>query len=97
MGTIRAIYQLNLGDDVKEQITGVELDFNNLATFSAAYKLLNPEEIESALTSQTAWDLDIGVNLNEDYGLNLGYEIIDDENEETDPETNISASFEINF
>ncbi len=97
LGSIRAIYQLNLGDDVKEQITGVELDFNNLATFSAAYKLLNLEEIETALSSQTAWDLGLGVNLNENYGLNLGYEIIDDENEETDPETNISASFEINF
>jgi len=97
MGSIRAIYQLNLGEDVRQQITGVELDFNNLATFSASYKLLNPEEIESALSSQTAWDLGLGVNLNENYGLNLGYEIIEDEDEATDPETNISASFEINF
>ncbi len=97
MGSIRAIYQLNLGEDVRQQITGVELDFNNLATFSASYKLLDPEEIESALSSQTAWDLGLGVNLNENYGLNLGYEIIEDEDEETEPETNISASFEINF
>jgi hypothetical protein len=97
MGTIRAMYQLNLSDDVTEQITGVELDFNNLATFSAAYKLLDPEQIESTLSSQTAWDLGIGVNLNEDYGLNLGYEIINDEDDETEAETNISASFEINF
>jgi len=97
LGSIRAIYQLNMGEDVRQQITGVELDFNNLATFSASYKLLDPEEIESALSSQTAWDLGLGVNLNENYGLNLGYEIINDENEETEPEQNISASFEINF
>lgn len=97
MGTIKAMYQLNLSDDVTEQITGVELDFNNLATFSAAYKLLDPEQIESALSSQRAWDLGIGVNLNEDYGLNLGYEMINDEDDETEAETNISASFEINF
>ena len=97
MGSIRAIYQLNLSEDIRQQITGVQLAFNNLATFSASYKLLDPEEIESALSSQTAWDLGLGVNLNENYGLNLGYEIIEDENEETEPETNISASFEINF
>ena len=97
MGSIRAIYQLNLSEDIRQQITGVQLDFNNLATFSASYKLLDPEEIESALSSQTAWDLGLGVNLNENYGLNLGYEIIENENEETEPETNISASFEINF
>ncbi|RAK09782.1 hypothetical protein C8C77_102146 [Halanaerobium saccharolyticum] len=96
-GTIRASYQVDLNDELTQRITGVELDFNNLATFSASYKLLDPADLESTLRSQTAWDLGLGVNINENYGLNLGYEIIQSENEEEDSERNISASFEINF
>lgn len=97
MGTIRASYQVDLNDELTQRITGVELDFNNLATFSASYKLLDPSDLESTLRSQTAWDLGLGVNINENYGLNLGYEIIQSEDEEEDSERNISASFEINF
>ncbi len=97
MGTIRASYQVDLSDELTQRITGVELDFNNLATFSASYKLLDPESLESALRAQTAWDLGLGVNLNENYGLNLGYELIEDDENETDSERNIRASFEINF
>jgi hypothetical protein len=97
MGTIRASYQIDLNDELIQRITGVELDFNNLATFSASYKLLDPENIESTLKSQTAWDLGLGVTLNENYGLNLGYELIETEDESEESERNISASFEINF
>lgn len=97
MGTIRASYQLDLGDELTQRITGVELDFNNLATFSASYKLLDPESIESTLRSQTAWDLGLGVTLNDNYGLNLGYELIESEDQEAESERNVSASFEINF
>ena len=95
LGTIRASYQMNLSDQVTQRITGVELEFNNLATFSASYKLLDPEELESALNSQTAWDLGLGLNINESYGLSLGYEII--ESDEEEDERNISASFEFKF
>ncbi|MCC3144931.1 hypothetical protein LJ207_06315 [Halanaerobium sp. Z-7514] len=95
LGTIRASYQMNLSDQLTQRITGVELEFNNLATFSASYKLLDPEELESALNSQTAWDLGLGFNINESYGLSLGYEIIESEDEED--ERNISASFEFKF
>jgi len=97
MGTIRASYQIDLNDELIQRITGVELDFNNLATFSASYKLLDPENIESTLKSQTAWDLGLGVTLNENYGLNLGYELIETEDQSEESERNISASFEINF
>ena len=100
MGTIRASYQLDLGEELTQRITGVELDFNNLATFSASYKLLDPENLESTLRSQTAWDLGVGVNFNENYGLNLGYEVIGNQDQQSDDEEderNIRASFEINF
>ncbi len=97
MGTIRASYQVDLNDELIQRITGVELDFNNLATFSASYKLLDPENLESTLKSQTAWDLGLGVTLNENYGLNLGYELIETEDQSEESERNISASFEINF
>jgi len=97
MGTIRASYQIDLNDELIQRITGVELDFNNLATFSASYKLLDPEDLESTLKSQTAWDLGLGVTLNENYGLNLGYELIETEDQSEENERNISASFEINF
>ena len=97
MGTIRASYQIDLNDELTQRITGVELDFNNLATFSASYKLLNPEDLESTLRSQTAWDLGLGVTFDENYGLNLGYELIEDDENEEDSERNIRASFEINF
>lgn len=95
MGTIRASYQMNLNDQITQRITGVELEFNNLATFSASYKLLDPEELESAFNSQTAWDLGLGFNINDTYGLSLGYEIIESDDEED--ERNISASFEFKF
>jgi hypothetical protein len=97
MGTIRASYQIDLNDELTQRITGVELDFNNLATFSASYKLLNPEDLESTLKSQTAWDLGLGVTFDENYGLNLGYELIENDENKDDSERNISASFEINF
>ena len=97
MGTIRASYQLDLGDELTQRITGVELDFNNLATFSASYKLLDLNQLTDDLNQQkTAWDLGIGVNISEDYGLALGYELIEGEDEE-EAEKKIRASFEIDF
>ncbi|TDO95117.1 hypothetical protein DFR79_101116 [Halanaerobium saccharolyticum] len=97
LGTIRASYQVDLNDELTQRITGVELAFDNLATFSASYKLLDPSDLESKLKAQTAWDLGLGVNINENYGLNLGYELIQNKGEEEVSERNISASFEINF
>lgn len=95
--SISARYQVDQGDDATQQVTGVDLTFNNLATFSAAYKLLDFEEIENDLFQQkTAWDLGLGVQLNEDYGLALGYEIIETEDQK-ESEKKFKASFEINF
>lgn len=96
--SIRARYQVDLGDDVTQRIAGVDFAFNNLATFSASYKLLDPKAIESVLAEEkTAWDLGLGVNLNDQYGVSLGYELIQSKDQSEEPEKKIKASFEINF
>lgn len=95
---IRARYQVDTTDnDITQKITGVDFAFNNLATFSASYKLLDLNQVEDNLAQQkTAWDLGIGVNITDDYGLALGYELIEGKDEE-EVEEKIRASFEINF
>jgi hypothetical protein len=95
--SIRARYQVDTADDITQRITGLDFDFNNLATFSASYKLLDLNQLANDLNQQkTAWDLGLGVNISEDYGLNLGYERIEAEGEE-EAEQKVRASFEINF
>jgi len=97
--TIKARYQVDTSQDqdVTQRITGLDFAFNNLATFSASYKLLDLKQLENTLTQQkTAWDLGIGVNLNENYGVALGYELIESADQE-ESEKKIKASFEINF
>jgi hypothetical protein len=95
--SIRASYQVDTADDITQRITGVDFAFNNLATFSASYKLLDLNQLTDDLNQQkTAWDLGIGVNISEDYGLALGYELIEGEDEE-EAEKKIRASFEIDF
>lgn len=97
---IRARYQVDTAEAGTQKITGIDFAFNNLATFSASYKLLDLNDLEDTLSEsdqKTAWDLGLGVNLNESYGLNLGYEIIESEDQKEEPEKKIKASFEINF
>lgn len=95
--SIRASYQVDTADDITQRITGLDFAFNNLATFSASYKLLDLNQLTTDLNQQkTVWDLGLGVNISEDYGLALGYELIEGEDEE-EAERKISASFEINF
>jgi len=95
--SIRARYQIDTADDITQRVTGLDFDFNNLATFSASYKLLDLNQLANDLSQQkTAWDLGLGVNISEDYGLNLGYERIEAEGEE-EAEQKVRASFEINF
>lgn len=98
LGEIRANFQLDTADNVKQQITGIELDFKDLATFSASYKLLDPAQIESALNTQkSSWNIGLGVNLNEESKVSLGYEVTESEDESEEKESNIKAAFEIKF
>ncbi len=98
LGEIRANFQLDTADNVKQQITGIELDFKDLATFSASYKLLDPDQIESALNTQkSSWNIGLGVNLNEESKVSLGYEVTESEDESEEKESNIKAAFEIKF
>lgn len=98
LGEIRANFQLDLGTNVKQRITGLELDFKDLATFSASYKLLDPEQIESTLNAQqSSWNIGLGVNLNEESKVSIGYEVTESEDESEEKESNIKAAFEIKF
>ncbi|RCW48230.1 MULTISPECIES: hypothetical protein [unclassified Halanaerobium] len=98
LGAIRANFQLDTANNVKQQITGIELDFKDLATFSASYKLLDPAQIESALNTQkSSWNIGLGVNLNEAAKVSLGYEVTESEDESEENESNIKAAFEIKF
>ncbi|MGM0603661.1 MAG: hypothetical protein ACQESS_10145 [Bacillota bacterium] len=98
LGQIRANFQLDTAENVKQQITGIELDFRDLATFSASYKLLDPAQIESALNTQkSSWNIGLGVNLNEESKVSLGYEVTESEDESEEKESNIKAAFEIKF
>lgn len=95
--SIRARYQVDTAEDITQRITGIDFAFNNLATFSASYKLLDLNQLTNDLNQQkTAWDLGLGVNISEDYGLALGYELIEGEDEE-EAEQKFRASFEVNF
>jgi hypothetical protein len=95
--SIRARYQVDTAAESTQKITGVDFAFNNLATFSASYKLLDLNQLTDDLAQQkTAWDLGLGVNISEDYGVSLGYELIEGRDDE-ESEQKVRASFEINF
>jgi len=98
LGVIRAIYQLDDSQDVKQQSTGLEFDIKDLATFSASYKLLDPEEIKSTLLSEKAvWNFGVGLSLNESSKVNLDYEVEEAAGSNDKKESNIKASFAIEF
>jgi len=100
LGNLRASYQFDSFSENRQSISGLELDFLDLATLSASYKLLDLEEIEDAL--QTEWDLGLDLNVSEFSSFSFGYQLIDslpdmDSEVFEGQESSISASFEIRF
>jgi len=100
LGNLRASYQFDSLSENRQSISGLELDFLELATLSASYKLLDLDELESRL--QTEWDLGLDLNVSDFSSLSLGYQLIDSySDQETEDsenqESSISASFEIRF
>lgn len=75
-GTLSANYLLDRSEEMEEKITGIELDFTDMARISASYKLYNPEVIIDELQKDSAWDLGLDVNLSDLTSLSLGYELI---------------------
>jgi len=78
--------------------TGLSYQYENLATFSASYKLLDPEKIEDQLKQEKSWDFGVNFNLNEDSSFSLGVQVKEFLNttteESTEDSENSSASNE---
>ena len=102
-GKLRARYEIVDGEDTQETITGLELDLKNLASFSASYTLLNPQQIRDKLNKESVWDFGVDFNLSEETSFSIDYQLKDkSDNLENDnfldeKESNINASFKINF
>jgi hypothetical protein len=103
-GKLKAQYQVNTSKDKKQTITGLELDLKDLATITASYKLLDPQYIKAKLNKESVWDFGLDISLSEVSTFSLGYQLIDNKiaNEQLNEdlsakESNINASFKINF
>ena len=102
-GKLRARYEILDGEERKETITGLKLDLRDLASFSASYTLLNPQQIRDKLNKESVWDFGVDFNLSEETSFSIDYQLkdksdsIDGNNFLDEKESNINASFKINF
>ena len=102
-GKLRARYEIIDGEERQETITGLELDLKNLASFSASYTLLNPQQIRDKLNKESVWDFGVDFNLSNETSFSIDYQLkdksdsIDGDNFLDEKESNINASFKINF
>ncbi|MFW5789801.1 MAG: hypothetical protein ACOCWE_00980 [Bacillota bacterium] len=104
-GNIRASYQIDNYEEMKQTITGLELDLLDLATLSTSYKLFDINNLQDTLENQGGWELDIGLDLNvtDSSSLSIGYQMLDNMStagqipDLEQVESNVQASFEIRF
>ncbi len=82
-------------NDLKMQgeSTGLSYQYEDLANFSASYRLLNSDDLTNRLQQEKAWDFGVGFNLNEDSSFSIGLQVINaeviqdnEDNEVTDEE-----------
>ncbi|MGM0420888.1 MAG: hypothetical protein ACQEQG_07800 [Bacillota bacterium] len=106
IGNIRASYQIDNFADMRQTITGLEVDLLELATLSTSYKLFDLEQLEDALEDQGGWEFDVGLDLNvtDTSSLSVGYQLMDSLNSGNggiadfeQAESNVQASFKIRF
>ena len=105
VGNIRASYQIDNYEEMRQTITGLELGLLDLATLSTSYKLFDINSLQDTLESQGGWELDIGLDLNvtDTSRLSIGYQMLDSLNSSggmpdfDQVESNVQASFEIRF
>jgi len=104
-GNIRASYQIDNYEEMRQTITGLELDLLDLATLSTSYKLFDINNLQDTIESQGGWEFDIGLDLNvtDTSRLSIGYQMLDNMNtagqipDLEEVESNVQASFEIRF
>ncbi|MFW6028959.1 MAG: hypothetical protein ACOCRO_01755 [Halanaerobiales bacterium] len=99
-GNLKARYEIIDGKESKETITGVELGLRDLATFSASYKLLGPNFIQS--NGESIWDFGVDINFSESTQFSVDYQFSDKMAEDNslmfkEKDSNINANFKINF
>ena len=59
--------------------TGLSYQYEDLANFSASYRLLNSDDLTNRLQQEKAWDFGVGFNLNEDSSFSIGLQVINAE------------------
>ncbi|MBS3811134.1 MAG: hypothetical protein KGY44_04645 [Halanaerobiales bacterium] len=106
--TISAEYSIGSQTGYEARTTGITYQYGDLASFSASYKLLDPEQLANQLKQQE-WDFGADINLSEQSTFSVGLQIINNEAIDTkegsstlnpnniEQETNVEASFKIKF
>lgn len=68
--------------------TGLSYQYEDLANFSASYRLLNSDDITDRLKQEKTWDFGVDFNLNKDSTFSIGLQVINaeviQENEDSD-------------
>ncbi|MFW6279218.1 MAG: hypothetical protein ACOC2G_03415 [Bacillota bacterium] len=104
-GQIKANYLLDKGNGALETETGMELGYQDLASLSASYKIFDPD-IFSQFDKSSSWDLGLDLNINPVSQFSIGYQqtredngqVDDDtENNSSEAQSNLEASFKISF
>ncbi|MCF8002401.1 MAG: hypothetical protein K9K76_11170 [Halanaerobiales bacterium] len=76
--------------------TGLSYQYEDLANFSASYKLLNFDVINERLREEKTWDFGVDFNLNEDSSFSIGLQVINaeviQENKDNDDEPKEDSS-----
>jgi len=104
-GQLQARYFIDSDGGEMEAITDLELALRDLATFSATYKIINPDILyRDQLARGSQWDLGLNINLTDLSRLSFGYRQMSEEPLENGFErdisinrSNIEASFQIDF
>lgn len=104
-GTLWYEYQIDHGNESKQTVTGLELGLNDLATFTASYKLLDTDLLTDSLKKESTWDFGIDFSLSDLSSLSIGYQLKNNEEinleeeglQEENKESNIEAQLEIKF
>lgn len=59
--------------------TGLSYQYEDLANFSASYRLLNSDDLTDRLKEEKTWDFGVDFNLNEDSSFSIGLQVINAE------------------
>ena len=87
-GGLRARYQIDQKEMERLMLTDLEIDLRDLATLSASYKQINPDEIADRIGKESTWDFGVDLSLTELSSFSIGYQMINNPDSEEDEEEN---------